>query len=786
MKLNFNINKIKLYLKDKKIRNTMIAIVSLLFLIIGATYAYFTIQQSSADIRNNKVDGAVGEMATPTLTTNTSELNIKLTAEDMHKDKMNTVYYATEDGKPGVAEGFGLTNQTLATASVTGTELVFDCAYSYNISATVSKEITDGSEEDVAILIKESTGEMVLYSLGQLLDGVEHTGTIKGISEEQDKKTNIEVLVYNSELPQNDLSGNEFTITIEPKEGEDGFSCRKAIDLKRYVLEINEDFDLSQHTILQRPGFDSLLGYYVKVSDETPSYKSLKGGSINFYEMFSGIPRSFEITDEAIVDNNEDILNISEVALIVYNPVEYKGMNITEPGVYLQVLMRELIEKIDYPTISAKLDDNVITATVKKGEFEPVQYCLNKYQENTDGCEWKDFTSKNLTFEINQLGNYYVHVKDELDFIGHSNQVMNYSSTGAAKSLINKDVMWQSGLEGDGLRYTGASDKYCEYDNGEHYVVISKDNNSCPKLYNYVRTDTSDGNTYEGKYSKTCPTNTSYYTYDCSEISGVLKSGEQTNNFICFGTTDKSECTSTTTDKNGLTGIDKYMYRVIGVFPNEEGTMHLKLISYNQLGIYNWHSTNFYYYDELLWENTDLYNNLNSSTFLNNTNYSYLQDTTWLNKIEDWKWAATSSFVDADQNLNYINESLKMSYLHEMNRKSNKVDFGNWTNPVAKIGLMYVNDIALSLNNSKDKINHYGWINPLNNDVSKNSSEWTMTRGGYNNGVYYVSDDKINFLSYESEYSENPTMGVRPVFYLTSDVELNGGTGSITDPYILK
>ena len=194
----------------------------------------------------------------------------------------------------------------------------------------------------------------------------------------------------------------------------------------------------------------------------------------------------------------------------------------------------------------------------------------------------------------------------------------------------------------------------------------------------------------------------------------------------------------------------------------------------------------FYYYDEAIWENTDLYSNLNSSEFLTNSNYEYMQESEWLNKIEDWKWTATSSFVDADRSLSYQNESLKMSYLHEMNRKSNKVDFGTWTNPVEKIGLMYVSDIALSLKNTNNIVYNHGWINPINNDTIKNNSEWTMTRGGYNNGVYYVSDDKIDFLSYDSEYSVNPTMGVRPVFYLTSVVELSGGSGTLSDPYILK
>lgn len=41
------------------------------------------------------------------------------------------------------------------------------------------------------------------------------------------------------------------------------------------------------------------------------------------------------------------------------------------------------------------------------------------------------------------------------------------------------------------------------------------------------------------------------------------------NNYICFGTSDKSACTS---------NQSKYMYRIIGVFDDEQGNQHVKLI----------------------------------------------------------------------------------------------------------------------------------------------------------------------------------------------------------------
>ena len=56
--------------------------------------------------------------------------------------------------------------------------------------------------------------------------------------------------------------------------------------------------------------------------------------------------------------------------------------------------------------------------------------------------------------------------------------------------------------------------------------------------------------------------------------SGAVGADTNPNNFICFGTTDKSACTA---------NQDKYMYRVLGVFSDANGKNHVKLIKYKQL-----------------------------------------------------------------------------------------------------------------------------------------------------------------------------------------------------------
>ena len=303
-----------------------------------------------------------------------------------------------------------------------------------------------------------------------------------------------------------------------------------------------------------------------------------------------------------------------------------------------------------------------------------------------------------------------------------------------AQNLIDSGWLWQSGLEGDGYRYTG---------------------------------------------------------------SGVVGTSTNPNNFICFGTNNKSECTA---------NQDKYMYRVLGVFSDASGENHVKLIKYKQLEKYAWNSNNK---TDISWENSDMYKGLNGSYFLTNTTYDYLQNTEWSNKIENWTWSAvnTKTFVDLTNNPSYYLSSPKGIYLNEMhktstgtlctnnNRGAINCNGGAWTNPEAKIGLMYASDYALSLGSSalalttgtnanKDLLKT-GWMHPSNNDTTKSTDEWTLSLNGLFGGgrmfAWYVHRD-----GYVHNIDMTFSYGARPVFYLTTDAKFSTGDGSLENPYILQ
>ena len=365
--------------------------------------------------------------------------------------------------------------------------------------------------------------------------------------------------------------------------------------------------------------------------------------------------------------------------------------------------------------LSLSSSGSTLTATITKGTGNLNKYCINNKASIND-CEWKNVTSTTITYNMASEGTYYVHVIDDAGYIAHSSYT--YKSTTFADRLIASGNLWQSGLEGDGYRYTG---------------------------------------------------------------SGAVGTSTNPNNFICFGTTDKSECTA---------NQDKYMYRVLGVFSDANGENHVKLIKYKQLISTTWNSTNA----DVNWEDSTLYASLNGSGFLTNTTYDYLQDTTWNNRIENWTWSAVNTKTYSNSGPNYYSITTQQIYLHEMNRTGKSSTVGEWTNPVAKIGLMYASDYQMSLGSSALALTgntsanqatlKTGWMHQSNNDTTKSSYEWTLSRAGANSGDFVAWN--VYSYGYVGTYRVHAARGSRPVFYLTSDVTSSGGTGTLEDPIMIN
>lgn len=289
------------------------------------------------------------------------------------------------------------------------------------------------------------------------------------------------------------------------------------------------------------------------------------------------------------------------------------------------------------------------------------------------------------------------------------------------------------------------------------------------------------------------------------ENDGYRYIGENPNNYICFGTTDKNTC---------LNDTKQYMYRIIGIFKDESGNKHLKLIKKDVLDAFELYNAKVEY-SESFWKDADFYQDLNGVYFLNNESYSYLQEEKWAGKIATWNYVVTNSLtVDSTQSsnndwangLDYAKTSARLVYLHELRKISSEnhtcydssgiavgCNIGYWDSINTKISLMYASDYLLSLGNSALDYTSSSnasqlkasWLHLSNNDsLHTNGNEWTMTQYGYNSEAYLYaiqSNGKVQGTFSSIEYY------VRPVFYLESDVEFSEstGNGAENDPLIL-
>ena len=152
-----------------------------------------------------------------------------------------------------------------------------------------------------------------------------------------------------------------------------------------------------------------------------------------------------------------------------------------------------------------------------------------------------------------------------------------------------------------------------------------------------------------------------------------------------------------------------------------------------------------------------------------------------------WKLGGTGSYTSASNGL--------ASHWYGYERGTT-VYSGRPTTWQGKIALMYPSDYGYATSGGSTKNREaclakelYNWSSSSfsdckNNDWIFNSTiQWTLTP--------YSSGSNSVFSVYDAGYVlsnsyANPSRGVRPSVYLTSNVSISGGDGTMNNPYILK
>ena len=265
-------------------------------------------------------------------------------------------------------------------------------------------------------------------------------------------------------------------------------------------------------------------------------------------------------------------------------------------------------------------------------------------------------------------------------------------------------------------------------------------------------------------------------------------SGADPNNYVCFGL-DEETCPA------------ENLYRIIGVFDDDKDSNYqIKLIKADYttsamlgtggrdyygkypydtnyykgsmdtstIATYRWnYDTSVSTYGSNNWTTSE-FNTINL-----NTNYWNYLGLTWQNLIATTTWYLGG--------MTSYNNTAKAFYDGERNNA------GYGSNPTTysdEISLMYPSDYGYAAipdawATNLDSYNSSAITS--NNWMYMGLYEWTITPNSSNgSSVFYVDDS-----GYLINHNASSGYAARPVFYLKSNVELNGGSGTLSEPYTL-
>ena len=214
--------------------------------------------------------------------------------------------------------------------------------------------------------------------------------------------------------------------------------------------------------------------------------------------------------------------------------------------------------------------------------------------------------------------------------------------------------------------------------------------------------------------------------------------GANPNNYVCFGS-DAASCPRAN------------LYRIIGVFGNE-----VKLIKSTSYGNYVWDSGNINTWNSST--KPDIRTTLNS-TFLGTLG------STWQNKI------ATHAYNVGGMAHIDINTA-KQYYDIEVGSRSSS------TTDSMKIGLMYVSDYGFAASPDYWTTELYNYEPSKSSNWLAGLTEWTISRNSDSSPGAF----RVRSAGFVSINAVEDSLGVRPVFYLTSSITYASGSGLSTDP----
>lgn len=210
--------------RKKIIIPTLIAVVMLMVLVVGATYAYFKIVASN-NYATSKVTTSIGDVGSVAIKSSQNDLILDLSATDMLQKGEDVIYYASATGATTTE-----TKEIMGTISVSG-EGTFDCTYSMDIVATSKSDETNmykkfqnmntKSEGQIVLTIDTQNGTKTYDFATADLFTEENSfkqvfnGTVSGLKDGSPENIEAQLkLVNKTGVNQDDLKGTDITLSI--------------------------------------------------------------------------------------------------------------------------------------------------------------------------------------------------------------------------------------------------------------------------------------------------------------------------------------------------------------------------------------------------------------------------------------------------------------------------------------------------------------------------------------------------------------------------------------------
>ena len=189
-------------MKNKKLTGSvLVAVITLVTLVIGATYAYFTVATTNSF--GTRTATATAESVGTVAITAGSDLSLTVTRAQMSKTNKGKIYYATGDN---------ISSGTLGTVKVTG-EGMYSCDYTMSITLSGTMLSSINEVRNTILYVNDIPYDIYTYKDAGTIT---LNGTINGLVQETPQRIKGNIAVFNTKKDQSsELAGKAISASIK-------------------------------------------------------------------------------------------------------------------------------------------------------------------------------------------------------------------------------------------------------------------------------------------------------------------------------------------------------------------------------------------------------------------------------------------------------------------------------------------------------------------------------------------------------------------------------------------